>query len=254
MSLLQGVLRSSTNSESLDKAAHAADGRASPSADRDEAMSDDELINVASLPGTPIRSPLPSRPSSPTRRAAARPLPGPLHLPQSRKAPTDPLKAFPTELSQRIFARLTISELAKCARVSRKWAKSQTLNYIWFQHYRKENFHDESLPPGKWSKRESKQNWRTTYLNSISRSPRLDASTPYSRGSGYSTPAHSGYQTPRELKEEQWKLETEVASRPGKVEMREMYKELGGRKSKAKTKLGGAGGIRDKGGWTEGEW
>jgi hypothetical protein len=30
---------------------------------------------------------------------------------------------------------------------------------VWFQHYRKENFHDESLPPGKWTKRESKQNW-----------------------------------------------------------------------------------------------
>ena len=33
---------------------------------------------------------------------------------------------------------------------------------VWFQHYRKENFHDESLPPGKWTKRESKQNWVST--------------------------------------------------------------------------------------------
>ena len=30
---------------------------------------------------------------------------------------------------------------------------------VWFQHYRKENFHDESLPQGKWTKRESKQSW-----------------------------------------------------------------------------------------------
>ena len=30
---------------------------------------------------------------------------------------------------------------------------------VWFQYYRKENFYDESLPPGKWTKRESKQNW-----------------------------------------------------------------------------------------------
>jgi hypothetical protein len=30
---------------------------------------------------------------------------------------------------------------------------------VWFQHYRKENFHDENLPPGKWTRRESKQNW-----------------------------------------------------------------------------------------------
>jgi hypothetical protein len=34
--------------------------------------------------------------------------------------------------------------------------------------------------------------------------------------------------------------------------MREMYKELNGRKSKAKGKLGGTTGIRDKGGWTGG--
>jgi hypothetical protein len=32
--------------------------------------------------------------------------------------------------------------------------------------------------------------------------------------------------------------------------MRGMYKELNGRKSKAKGKLGGTVGIRDKGGWT----
>ena len=47
----------------------------------------------------------------------------------SARPTTDPLKAFPTEVSQRIFGCLSIKELAKCARVSRKWSKSQTLNY-----------------------------------------------------------------------------------------------------------------------------
>lgn len=61
----------------------------------------------------------------------------------------------------------------------------------------------------------------------------------------------SGYQTPREQKEEQWRLEEEAAARPGKVEMREMYKELGGRKARTKTKLGSTG-VRDKGGWDAG--
>ncbi|KAG6840176.1 hypothetical protein C0991_008406 [Blastosporella zonata] len=120
---------------------------------------------------------------------------------------------------------------------------------VWFQHYRKENFQDDSLPPGKWTKRESKQDWRVTHLRS-----RGDRSPPnaFSRGSGYSSPiSHSGYQTPREIKEEQWKAEAEAASRPGKVEMRGMYKELGGRKSRSKTKFG-APGTRDKGGWEEG--
>jgi hypothetical protein len=34
--------------------------------------------------------------------------------------------------------------------------------------------------------------------------------------------------------------------------MRGIYKELGGRKAKSKTKLGSMGGVRDKGGWDGG--
>jgi hypothetical protein len=66
----------------------------------------------------------------------------------------------------------------------------------------------------------------------------------------------SGQQTPREIKEEQWQAESEAQAKPNKVEMREMYKELGGRKAKGKTKLGSPGGLRDKGGWNDGtgEW
>lgn len=144
-----------------------------------------------------------------------------------------------------------------------------TFGSVWFQYYRKEHFHDDSLPLGKWTKRESKQNWvsnlprkyffptpnlfqRQVYLKS--RAERSPTSASFSRGSsGYASPSLStGYQTPRELKEEQWKLEAQVA-KPGKVEMREMYKELGGRKARAKTKLGSSG-IRDKGGWNEDVW
>ncbi|KAF8961025.1 hypothetical protein BDZ97DRAFT_1830946 [Flammula alnicola] len=93
---------------------------------------------------------------------------------------------------------------------------------------------------------------RQVYLKSAKdRSP---TSNSFSRpGSGYNSPSRnmSGYQTPREMKEEQWKQEEEAAAKPGKVEMREMYKELGGRKSRGKTKLGSTG-IRDKGGWDDG--
>ncbi|ETW78293.1 hypothetical protein HETIRDRAFT_241805, partial [Heterobasidion irregulare TC 32-1] len=218
--------------------------------DRDD--SDDELVNVVSLPGTPARSRPSSRPPSPTRGAAARPLPRPLHL-SARKSPADPLRAFPTEISQQIFRHLAIRDLAACSRVSKKWHKSQTLNYVWFQHYRKENFHDESLPQGKWTKRESKQSWIAMYAQFVlSRSPPLGPMRPYSRSSGYSTPTASGHQTPREQREERWRLEAEAVDKPGKLEMREMYKELGGRKSKAKTKLGGTAGVRDKGGWDAG--
>ncbi|OBZ79332.1 hypothetical protein A0H81_00197 [Grifola frondosa] len=197
MSLLQDVLRTQTL-DSLDKKLGSAadrppNGRTTPhGTDRDD--DEDELVNVVSLPSSPSRSRPTSRPPSPTRGAAGRPLPRALHISSStpRHVPTDPLKAFPTELSQRIFSRLSVKDLATCSRVSRKWSKSQTLNYVWFQYYRKENFHDDSLPPGKWTKRESKQNWRTTYLQSIAtRSPPLG---PLS-GSGYSSP-RSGTQTP----------------------------------------------------------
>jgi hypothetical protein len=78
------------------------------------------------------------------------------------------------------------------------------------------------------------------------RSPTLNS---FSRGSEYSSPSLSGYQTPRELKEEQWRQEAHNI-KPNKLEMRIMYKELGGRKSRGKTKLGSSG-IRDKGGWEE---
>ena len=80
------------------------------------------------------------------------------------------------------------------------------------------------------------------------RSPPLG---PVQSRSGRTSPT-SGYQTPREMREERWRLEAEAVERPGKTEMREMYKELNGRKSKAKGKLGGMTGIRDKGGWMGG--
>ncbi|KAF8525116.1 hypothetical protein BU17DRAFT_41919 [Hysterangium stoloniferum] len=208
--------------------------------------SDDELVGVHSTPGTPARSRPTSRPVSPTKGASKRPVPGPLHLTKSRH--TDPLKAFPTELGQRIFGLLGIRDLARCARVSKKWNRSQTLNYVWFQQYRKINFHDDTLPPGKWTRRESKQNWRQEYMRTART---RDTETVYTSYSRSSTPSGSGHQTPREAREEQWRLESEV-SLPNKVEKREMYKELGGRKARSKTKVG-ATTTRDKGGWDNGD-
>jgi hypothetical protein len=94
--------------------------RANSQAERD---SDDEIVNVAS----PLTSPSNTRPSSPTLKgAAARKVPKPLHLNHSHR---DPLRALPTDLSQRIFSRLTLGDLAKCSLVSKKWNRSQTINY-----------------------------------------------------------------------------------------------------------------------------
>jgi hypothetical protein len=55
---------------------------------------------------------------------------------------------------------------------------------------------------------------------------------------------------PSEIWEKRWRLEAEVVEKPGRIEMREMYKELNGRKSKVKGKLGGTVG---KGGWAGGQ-
>jgi len=233
--------------------------------------SDDELVGVTSVPGTPARSRAPSRPSSrassPTRSGASRRrVPGPLLLTITKGMNTDPLRAFPTEVGQRLFALLNISDLARCSRVCKKWEKSQTINYVWFQHYRKEYFHDEDLPTGKWTRRESKQNWRQSYMKDVAAKDREMSNTfyvapsrtsrpnsPYGNGSGYGSGSGSGYATPREAREEAWKLEADEKARPGKVEMREMYKELNGRKARAKGKFGGStAGLRDKGGWADG--
>lgn len=145
MSLRQDVLRSLTLTELAIERKQALSTRNS---DED---SDDELIYVVSVlhhshsarslrlrktstPGTPSRSRAPSRPSSrpvsPTRRATPRNAPS--ATPASKSLSSDPLKAFPTQISQRVFRWLSILDLASCSRVSRKWNKSQTLNYsVW---------------------------------------------------------------------------------------------------------------------------
>ncbi|EKM60581.1 uncharacterized protein PHACADRAFT_246595 [Phanerochaete carnosa HHB-10118-sp] len=240
MSLLQDVLRTQTL-DHLDKTL--------ASTHIDE-QSEDELVDVVSLPGTPSRSRAGSRPSSrPASRATSprRAVRSLLQMTSPGRPSSDILKAFPTEISQRIFNMLSIRDLSRCARVSRKWSKSQTLNYVWFLHYRKDSFHDDTLPPGKWTKRESKQNWRVTYLKIIAERERSPIS--YSRPL---TPISSGYQTPRDLREEKWEQEIDSQLKPSKVELREMYKELGGRKARGKGKVGmETATVRDKGGWTE---
>jgi len=70
---------------------------------------------------------------------------------------------------------------------------------------------------------------------------------------GYATPDYpgSGYATPKEIREARWAQENAADTSGtglGKVEMREMYKGLGGRMAKNKNR--GVG--RDKGGWEDG--
>ena len=114
---------------------------------------------------------------------------------------------------------------------------------VWFQHYRRECFYDQSQA-SKWSKRESKQNWRVTLFRAW-----RDRSRP---GSGMATPSESasGTLTPREIREERWRVEKSGEAKIDKSAMREMYKELGGRKARSKNV---ATGPRDRGGWEQGD-
>ena len=90
---------------------------------------------------------------------------------------------------------------------------------------------------------------RITYLQTVAARDSDKLGPIYHSYSGRSTPLGSGAQTPREVREERWRQEAEGETRPSKVEMREMYKELGGRKARGKGRLGGTTGMRDRGGW-----
>lgn len=79
-----------------------------------------------SIPGTPSRSRSVTRPGSPSPGGASR---SDVRRLTCGRTSGDPLRVFPTHLSQRIFGFLDISDLAKCARVCKKWCSSQSINY-----------------------------------------------------------------------------------------------------------------------------
>jgi hypothetical protein len=142
----------------------------------DDAASDEDWVNVVRAfalktgwsSSPPLQQTDLSRPQSPIGKSPGRTTTAATTA--SRKNTRDPLRALPSDLNQRIFASLGIRDLARCSRVSKRWSRSQTINYVWFQMYRADNYQDDSLPPGKWTKRESKQNWVSHTPSYISRS------------------------------------------------------------------------------------
>ena len=144
-----------------------------------------------------------------------------------------------------------------------------TVSLAFYQIYRAETYLGSDLPVGKWTRRESKRDWRSELMTSrrirakeandtpgLSR-PRTPA-TPF-RVHNLNLPAHtdhdgsgsgtrSGRMTPREVQEEEWARESE--SSPSKHEMRSFYKEYGGKRVR-KSKTGMTGGMRDRTAWGE---
>lgn len=151
---------------------------------------------------------------------------------------------------------LSPTDLASCALVCQRWKKSQTINHAWYQIHRHETyqFSQDSLPVGKWTKRESKRDWRAELIKSRKIRDR-ESSTPLngilfsnSRSARSGTVTPDGYLTPKEMKEEEWARQDQTT--PDKVQSRAWYKEVGGKRVR-KTKAGMTGGMRDRTAWEE---
>jgi len=236
-----------------------------PAGDDQDAASDDDLISVRSLPGTPHdASRIASGANTPARgaggahsrlnvssTAASQP---------SKRAVNraDPIRVLPSHMIQSIFSTLSVKDLARASLVCKKWNKSQSLNYVWFQYHRKDEFGDTSLPTGKWTRRESKENWRRIYFETKRHDSDLNVGESRYGYSTNTSGASPGDGSLKDQREARWaeqnaaamtagNREARVAS--GKNEMREYYKELQGRKPKSKDTKPGAG-DKDRGGWS----
>ncbi|PVF97544.1 hypothetical protein CPB86DRAFT_734551 [Serendipita vermifera] len=237
---------------------------------------DDEPIDVMSGAATPLRSVSITRSSSPTRAHHRTHKPSPLaqsalgfqvgegtSANQGSAATRvgsshDPMRMLPDKVRTMIFCLLGSADLANCTLTCQRWKKSQTINHAWYQLYRTETYQGSDLPVGKWTKRESKRDWRLELMRSRRNNNKESASwsalSTYSRPrSGASTPRTAtttadGYLTPKEMKEEEWSKQVETS--PSKNELRTWYKEKGGKRVK-KPKTGMTGGMRDRTAWED---
>ncbi|EOR04185.1 DNA-directed RNA polymerase II subunit RPB9 [Wallemia ichthyophaga EXF-994] len=136
----------------------------------------------------------------------------------------DPMKIFTHDISTNIFRRLSQQDLKQCHRVCKRWRRSQVINYIWFEIYRQRFFDGESTQSlqGKWTRRESRQDWKLMY-KSANRRPFESAVVEQLERSI----------TPSQIREAQWDAEANKPP-PTKNEQREEYKLLKGRKPRSK--------------------
>ena len=95
---------------------------------------------------------------------------------------------------------------------------------VWFEIYRQTFFDNEtsSSVQNKWTRRESKEDWKLRYKSAIRRPFESAVLEQIQRSV-----------TPSQMREAQWDAEANQAG-PTKNEQREAYKSLGGRKPKNK--------------------
>lgn len=193
--LLQSVLSSRLANASLNDDSQ---NGAESLNDWEQVDSEDEVVQVRSVPATAIGTPV-ERPSSPVGSGS----PGPSRLAvetdttdqdsdvaasiaakrptlksrvsrKTRTNRTDPLRSLTSEIAQHIFLQLSVDSLLSCSAVCKRWRRSATLNYCWYRHYQhtySSTSLDSNLPSipawgsggAKWTRRESKTDWKTQY-------------------------------------------------------------------------------------------
>lgn len=225
----------------------------------EEITSDDELVNVISLPGTVPGTPHISRPPSPGGGITTRSTPSKRStLGRSlgsagilRKSKTDPLRTLPKEVSQRIFLSLPVSALISLSQVNKRYRRSATLNYCWYRQCNKnamveEQTDDVGSGGAKWTRRASKMDWKTQYAKQKKMEAKEQNRLESLPGSGTVTPSRTqrlrdeGIKTASEQRQDEWREQEQQGY--SKEEMRDWYKQQGG------TKGGKLKGKRGKGG------
>ncbi|GAA5857132.1 hypothetical protein JCM9279_006020 [Rhodotorula babjevae] len=217
---------------------------------------DDEQIEVrtplASVAGSVASSPSSSRSASPTRASAGRRKGGGAGKPrrdktkereksEAMKNPVDPFLRFPGQVLGRVLSYLGYQDLTKVGLVSKRWRRSQTLNYTWFLLLQSYTFTDpahrtptyaESTGLPTWRSSEASQDW-AAHFASIYQQPDVPE--------GDESDHDENGLTLKEERELKWRDENEADELAGmdKNAMREFYKSLGNKKMKGKRFKGG---------------
>jgi len=222
-------------------------------------LAPDELVPVqtpaGSAFGSPTTSAASSRASSPDRngsRSGSRKGKGKGKPPRDKtkeKAKADagrldPLARFPNSVSARIFEPLSAGDLFRCQGVSKKWRKSQTINYTWYRLMATIAHQQFDVPPApplldptgqlSWPRADSLADWSDKYTEAY-RPTAFESDDSFEESSGDERDEEG--LTLKERREARWAEENEGQNMT-KVEARQYYKTLGNSKTKGKTGKG----------------
>ncbi|BGP42286.1 hypothetical protein JCM10449v2_006291 [Rhodotorula kratochvilovae] len=215
---------------------------------------EDEQIEVrtpiGSVAGSIASSPSSSRSTSPTRAVNRRK--GGAGKPrrdktkerekaEAMKNPVDPFLRFPGQVLGRVLSYLEYPDLTRVGMVSKRWRRSQTLNYTWYLLLQNYTFIDpkdrtptyaESTGLPTWRASEASEDWAARFASIFTR-PEVEE--------GEESEHDENGLTLKEERELKWRDENEASELAGmdKNAMREFYKGLRNKKVKGKSFKGG---------------